>query len=162
MDAADAVDAAARAVAGLTAAGQTVATAESVTGGLIAGRLTGVAGASAAVRGALVVYAPDLKTRLAGVPAEVIAAAGVVSEAVARALAAGARRACAADWGIGVTGVAGPGPSDGVPAGTVWLALAGPDGDQAERLCLPGGRAAVRAAAVDRAVAMLADAVGGV
>ncbi|MDR1450131.1 MAG: CinA family protein [Propionibacteriaceae bacterium] len=143
----------------LTAAGQTVATAESITGGLIAGRLTAVAGASAVVRGGLVVYAADLKTRLAGVPAALIVRAGVVSEAVAAALADGAREACRADWGIGVTGVAGPGPSDGVPAGTVWLAVAGPDGPWTERLSLPGSRAAVRAAVVARAVAALLAAL---
>jgi nicotinamide-nucleotide amidase len=146
---------AATVIAQLTARGQSVATAESITGGLIVGRLTEIAGASMVVRGGLVVYATDLKTRLAGVPADLIAQAGVVSEATARGLAAGARAACLADWGIGVTGVAGPGPSDGVPAGTVWLGVAGPAGEWAERLDLAGDRATIRTAVVHTALAAL-------
>jgi nicotinamide-nucleotide amidase len=149
------VTAAAEIVAALTAAGQTVATAESLTGGLIAAALTDVPGASIAFRGGVVVYTPELKTRLARVPAELIAAEGVVSEAVARKLAEGAVAVCGADWGIGVTGVAGPGPADGVAAGTVWLAVAGPSGTTAELLTLPGGRADVRRETAARALAAL-------
>ncbi|MDR1266494.1 MAG: CinA family protein [Propionibacteriaceae bacterium] len=144
-------------VAALIRGGQTVATAESLTGGLITACLTAVPGASQVVRGGLVVYSADLKTALAGVPAELIEAAGVVSAPVARRLAVGASRRCRADWGIGVTGVAGPGPSAGVAAGVVWLALAGPDGLTAERLALPGDRATVRAGVVVAACRALAD-----
>jgi nicotinamide-nucleotide amidase len=151
----EAGDPAAAIIARLVALDHSLATAESITGGLIAGRLTAVAGASAVFRGGLIVYSTDLKTRLAGVPADLIAEAGVVSEATARGLAQGAQRACLADWGVGVTGVAGPGPSAGVPAGTVWLAVAGPGGSAAERLTLTGDRAAVRSAVVDAALAAL-------
>ena len=140
------------AIRALVAAGATVATCESITGGLICGALTDVPGASEVVRGGLITYATELKTTLAGVDPELIATHGVVSEPVARAMAAGARRTCGADWGIGVTGVAGPGPADGVPAGTVWLALSGPAGETARRLEATGDRAQIRAAVVAAAI----------
>jgi len=141
----------------LTELGATVATCESITGGLICGALTSVAGSSAVVRGGLITYATDVKTSLAGVSPDVIAAYGVVSAEVASAMAAGARRACGADWGVAVTGVAGPGPSDGVPPGTVWLAVAGPADSSVVCLHQTGDRAAVRQATVDTALAMLLD-----
>jgi nicotinamide-nucleotide amidase len=133
-----------RVVTGLITAGETIATCESLTGGLIATLLTSVPGSSETVRGGLVTYAADLKTALAGVPAELIAGQGVVSRPVAIAMAVGARRVCQSDWAVAVTGVAGPGPSEGVPAGVVWMALAGPGEVRAERLHLDGDRAAVR------------------
>ena len=89
--------------------GLTIATAESCTGGLLAGRLTDLAGSSDYVRGGLVVYSDEAKTALAGVPAELIAAHGAVSPEVADALADGARTALWADVGVGITGIAGPG-----------------------------------------------------
>jgi nicotinamide-nucleotide amidase len=141
----------------LVARGETVATCESVTGGLVSGTLTDVPGASQVLRGGLITYATDLKTALAGVDAAVIATSGVVSAAVAAAMAQGVRRVCRADWGIGVTGVAGPGPSDGVPAGTVWLGLAGPAGCRTQQVQVAGTRGEVRAAAVGAALTLLAD-----
>src|SRR6201999_3113454 len=89
--------------------GRTIATAESCTGGLMAGRLTDLAGSSAYVLGGLVVYSNEAKVALAGVPEELIVAHGAVSPEVARALAAGARSRLGADFGIGITGIAGPG-----------------------------------------------------
>lgn len=126
--------------------GWTIATAESCTGGLLAGRLTARAGSSDYVAGGVVVYANEAKTALAGVPAELIAAHGAVSEDVAEALADGARAALGADVGVGITGVAGPGGgSDEKPVGTVCFSVAGPDGARlTRRAWLPGGRADVR------------------
>ncbi len=126
-------------------AGRTVATAESCTGGLMAGRLTDLAGSSAYVLGGLVVYSNEAKVALAGVPAALIEAHGAVSPEVARALAAGARARLGADFGIGITGIAGPGggtPSK--PVGTVCLCVEGPAGAAERTVRLPGGRADVR------------------
>src|SRR6266480_3056648 len=93
--------------------GETLAVAESLTGGLLAATLVDVPGASKAFRGGLVVYATDLKHRLAGVPESLLAERGPVDPDVALALAAGARHACGADWGLATTGVAGPEPQGG-------------------------------------------------
>ena len=132
-------------------AARTIATAESCTGGLLAARLTDLAGSSEYVRGAIVAYANDVKVGLAGVPAELIEAHGAVSEQVAQALADGARAALGADVGVGVTGVAGPGGASAEkPVGLVWLSVsaAARERAQARRLTrsvrLPGGRADVR------------------
>ena len=134
---------------------QTVATCESLTGGLICAALTSVPGSSEVVRGGLITYATDLKTHLAGVDASLIRTHGVVSSEVAQAMAEGVRRVCGADWGIGVTGVAGPGPSDGVDAGTVWLAVVGPTYRSVIELRLEGDRTHVRTNTVTSAVAVL-------
>ncbi len=130
--------------------GWTVATAESCTGGLLAGRLTNRAGSSAYVQGGLVVYANEAKTALAGVPAGLIAAHGAVSREVGEALAVGAREAVGTDVGIGITGIAGPGGgTPDKPVGTVHLAIATPAGIVVHReLHLSGDRAAVRARTV--------------
>lgn len=107
--------------------GETVATAESCTGGLLGSRITDVAGSSAYYRGGAVCYSAELKTQLAGVDPALIREHGEVSEAVARALARGARERFGATWGIGITGIAGPGGgSEAKPVGTVHLAVAGP------------------------------------
>jgi nicotinamide-nucleotide amidase len=112
----------------LVAAGQTVAVAESLTGGLLGAALTELPGSSAAFRGGLLVYATDVKASLAGVPDDVLATEGAVSTATAEALAVGARDRLGATWGIGVTGVAGPDEQEGKPVGTVHVAVAGPPG----------------------------------
>jgi nicotinamide-nucleotide amidase len=143
----------------LVAAGATVAVAESLTGGLLTAALTEPAGASNAVRGGLVVYATDLKATLAGVPVPLLDAEGPVSPDVAGALAAGARDRLGATYGLGVTGVAGPDPQGGRPVGTVYVALAGPRGGRVQQLTLSGDRAAIRAAAVDAALAELLAAL---
>ncbi|MDR0783877.1 MAG: CinA family protein [Propionibacteriaceae bacterium] len=139
--------------------GQTLATCESITGGLIAGALTEVPGASKVFRGALITYATDLKVSLGGLDPELIGEHGVVSEAVARAMAEGACWVCGTDWGIGVTGVAGPGASDGVEPGTAWLAIAGP-GEVTTSFLLEetGERTAIRQAVVARALEELDQA----
>jgi nicotinamide-nucleotide amidase len=144
-------------VRALAARGETVAAAESLTAGLLLAALTEAPGASAVVRGGLVVYGTDLKARLAGVPEALLAERGPVDPDVAAALAEGARERCGASIGLGLTGVAGPGPQDGVPAGTVYVALASPRGGQVSLLRATGGRAAVRAAAVEVAVGLLED-----
>ena len=83
-------------------------------------------GASDVLVGGLVTYSAELKTELAHVPADLIEGEGVVSAAVAREMARGARKVCGTDWAVALTGVAGPGAQDGMPAGTVWIGLAGP------------------------------------
>jgi nicotinamide-nucleotide amidase len=139
--------------------GETLAVAESLTGGLLAATLVDVPGASKAFRGGLVVYATDLKHRLAGVPESLLAERGPVDPDVALALAAGARHACGADWGLATTGVAGPEPQGGVPVGTVYVACAG-ERSEVRPLRLAGDRAAIRRGAVDAALDLLADRLG--
>ncbi len=129
-----------------TAPPQSIAVAESCTGGLLAARLTERPGSSDVVRGGLVVYGNAAKVALAGVPQRVIADHGAVSEQVAEALADGARAALQADVGVGVTGIAGPGGgSHAKPVGLVWLSAGHADGRRITRsVTLPGGRADVR------------------
>ena len=124
----------------------TIATAESCTGGLLAGRLTDLAGSSDYVLGGVVVYANAAKVGLAGVSAALIEAHGAVSPEIAAALADGARAGLGADVGVGITGVAGPGGgTPAKPVGLVCFAVAGPGGERRTRaLTLPGGRADVR------------------
>jgi competence/damage-inducible protein CinA-like protein len=134
-------------VAGLLRSrGWMIATAESCTGGLLAGRLTDLAGSSDYVAGGVVVYSNAAKTALAGVPAALIERVGAVSVEVAEALADGARSALGADVGVGITGVAGPGGgTERKPVGLVCFSVAAPDGARLTRSTrLPGGRAEVR------------------
>jgi competence/damage-inducible protein CinA-like protein len=136
--------------------GLTVATAESCTGGLLAGRLTARAGSSAWVLGGVTAYANSAKEQLLDVPAEMLAEHGAVSPQVAAALADGARARFGADVGVGITGVAGPGGGTAdKPVGTVHLCVAGPDGREARSLVFPGDRAAVRERSVTRAMHLL-------
>jgi nicotinamide-nucleotide amidase len=125
--------------------GSTIATAESCTGGLMAGRLTDLAGSSAYVLGGLVVYSNEAKTALAGVPASLIEAHGAVSPEVATALSAGARARLGADYGIGITGIAGPGGgSEAKPVGTVCISVSSATDAEERTVRLPGGRSDVR------------------
>jgi nicotinamide-nucleotide amidase len=130
----------------LRSRGWMIATAESCTGGLLAGRLTDLAGSSEYVAGGLVVYSNEAKTALAGVPAELIERVGAVSVEVAEALADGARAALGAEVGVGITGVAGPGGGTATkPVGLVCFSAAGPDGARISHSArLPGGRGDVR------------------
>ena len=128
--------------------GETLATAESLTGGLVGGALTDVPGVSAVYRGGVVVYATDLKAKLAGVPEDLLAAVGPVHPDTAAALAAGVRERLEATYGLATTGVAGPDPQAGIEAGTVYVAAAGPGSVQVRKLQLTGDRAAVRRASV--------------
>jgi nicotinamide-nucleotide amidase len=141
----------------LRSRGLRVATAESCTGGLLAGRLTELDGSSAYFPGGVVVYENAAKTALAGVSASVIAAVGAVSQEVAEALADGARTALGADVGIGITGIAGPGGGSAEkPVGTVWLSVSGPDGARLTRhVQLPGNRFDVRDRSTTVAMHML-------
>ncbi len=130
----------------LADAGETIAVAESCTGGLLAARLTELPGSSAVMRGGLVVYSNEAKIALAGVPAALIESVGAVSVEVAVALADGARAALDADVGVGITGIAGPGGGSAQkPVGLVWLSVSHRDGRRMTRsVNLPGGRADVR------------------
>ncbi len=144
----------------LLAMGTTVSCAESCTGGLLAGALTGVPGVSDVFPGAVVTYSNTEKTRLLGVPEELIATAGAVSEDVARAMAEGVRASFATDLGIAVTGIAGPaGGSVLKPVGTVHLALASAAGTTHRRVVLPGDRELVRELAVKCALDLLRRAL---
>lgn len=137
--------------------GETVATAESLTGGGVCAELTSVPGASDVVRGGLIVYADELKVGLAGVPQQLLDERGAVDLEVAELLSAGARERCGADWGLGLTGVAGPGPSDGVAEGTVYVGLAGPTVRLGRLLQAGGGRAGVRTASIEGALQLLRE-----
>ncbi|MEV6690740.1 CinA family protein [Micromonospora sp. NPDC051196] len=141
----------------LTERRETVATVESLTGGLLAATIVEIAGASAVYRGGLVVYATELKEWLAGVPARLLAERGPVDADVAVALAEGGRRRCGADWGLATTGVAGPEPQDGKPVGLVFVAVAGPEGTQVRQLNLDGGRDQIRGATVTEALRLLTE-----
>jgi nicotinamide-nucleotide amidase len=152
----------------LREAGLTLTTAESCTGGLVAERLTRVPGSSDYFLGGEVTYTNELKVRQLGVPADLIAEHGAVSEPVARAMAEGVRRALGSDFGIGITGVAGPdGGSEAKPVGTVHIAVAGPrngEGDTGDvgdietdhrKIRFPGDRERVRQHASQLALEML-------
>jgi nicotinamide-nucleotide amidase len=141
---------------------ETVATAESLTGGLLGGLLTTVPGASAAYLGGVISYATRLKATLAGVAPGTLAELGPVAGRTAAEMAAGVCRTCGADWGLATTGVAGPEPQDGHPVGEVYLAAAHPASGLIEvrELWLTGDRPTIRAAAVTHAVELLAECLG--
>lgn len=140
----------------LKARGWMMATAESCTGGLIAGACTELSGSSDWFERGFVTYSNAAKTELLGVPAALITAEGAVSKAVARAMAAGAVAHARVPLAVAVTGVAGPtGGSADKPVGTVWFGWATPDGVAAERQRFGGDRAAVRQATVQHALAGL-------
>src|SRR3712207_3936693 len=153
--------AAAAAVHALVERRQTLATAESLTGGLVAATFVEIPGVSSVYRGGVVVYATDLKHSLAGVPEDLLAERGPVDPDVARELATGVRERCGADWGVATTGVAGPEPQDGVPVGTVYVAVAGPDGATVRELRLEGNRAAVRDGSVTAVLTLLVETMRG-
>ncbi|GAB2585747.1 CinA family protein [Kribbella endophytica] len=135
----------------------TVATAESLTGGLVGATLTDVPGISAVYRGGVIVYATDLKATLAGVPEDLLAAVGPVHADTAHALAAGVRERLGATYGLATTGVAGPDPQAGIEAGTVYVAAAGPRKVEVRKLSLSGDRAAVRWGSVEAVLKLGAE-----
>lgn len=142
--------------AALTERGLTVACAESCTGGLVLSRLTDVPGSSAYVVGGIVAYSNALKTSALGVPEDLLASHGAVSEPVAAAMAAGIRARTGADIGVGVTGIAGPdGGSERKPVGTVALAVDASFGARARTVQLPGGRTQVKFLASQSALDMV-------
>lgn len=144
-------------VARLTSERLTVATAESLTGGLVAAALTDVPGASLVVRGGVVAYANDVKVSVLGVDALLLADRGAIDPEVAEQMAMGVRRVLSADLGIATTGAAGPEPSDGKPVGTAYIAVAGPESRRVRALALKGGRAEIRLAVVAAALELLAE-----
>ena len=152
--------AAADIVALLTERGLTIATGESLTAGLVASTLADVPGCSAVLRGGVVAYQADIKATLLGVSA-ISLEQGVVSRAVAVAMAQGAARALGADIGIGTTGVAGPEPHDGEPVGSVWIAVAGAGGVRSAHLSLAGDRAQIRCQTVAACWGLVRDLLTG-
>ena len=141
--------------------GWTLGTAESATGGLVAGRLTSVPGASRVFRGSIVSYATDVKESLLEVSGDLVAEHGVVSEPVAVAMADGARERLGADVVVAVTGSAGPEPQER-PVGTVVVAVVTPDGSRVRTLTLPGDRERVRTFASTAALQLLRMSLQGV
>lgn len=152
---------AASVVHSLARRGETLATVESLTGGLLAATIVEVAGVSSVYRGGLVVYATELKSQLADVSEKLLTARGPVDPDVAVALAQGGRWRCAADWCLATTGVAGPEPQGGKPVGLVYVAVAGPSGSAVRRLELGGGRELIRSASVVQAFRLLAERLAG-
>lgn len=134
-----------------------LATAESLTGGLLGAALTGVGGASTVYRGGLITYATDLKASLGTVDAGQLARHGAVSAATAQGLAAGAASRCGAEFAVSLTGVAGPDPQEGYPAGTVFCGWYARGRAGSRELSLSGDRAAIRYAAAAAALGVLAD-----
>ena len=153
-------------VGDLVRQGATVATAESLTGGLLCGALVSVPGASAVVRGGVVAYATDLKAQLAGGPGIVLDRHGPVAADTAVAMAEGVRNQCAATYGVATTGVAGPDPQDGHPPGTFHVAVASAAGVRAGGGAPsphgPAGREMVRRLAVVHALDLLRRCVNGI
>ncbi|MCZ0986566.1 CinA family protein [Streptomyces diastatochromogenes] len=153
----------------LTVRGESLAVAESLTGGLVAAEITAVPGASKVFRGSVTAYATELKHELLAVDATLLAAQGAVDPQVAAQMAAGVRKALGADWGIATTGVAGPEPQDGRPVGTVFVAVDGPltsssgsaGGGKVAALRLNGDRAEIRMESVRSVLALLLRELAG-
>lgn len=152
-------DDAARVVAALLARGHTVATAESLTGGLVADALVRVPGTSAVYLGGIVAYATVMKHELLGVDPDLLDERGAVDPDVAAAMAAGARERLGATWAVATTGAAGPEPQDGKPPGCVYTAVCGPTGLRTEHLTLEGDREHIRRDAAAAALRLLLAAV---
>ncbi|MCP9962759.1 CinA family protein [Streptomyces somaliensis] len=141
--------------------GQTLAVAESLTGGLVAAELTSVPGASRVFRGSVTAYATPLKRDLLGVDGDLLERRGAVDAEVALQMARGVRSRLGAGWGAATTGVAGPEPQDGQPVGAVYVAVCGPPGGTAEggtvaALRLNGDRAEIRKESVRNVLELLA------
>lgn len=136
--------------------GETLALAESCTGGLVAQRITAVPGASAYFLAGYVTYSNEAKVEVLGIPREVLAAHGAVSEATVRAMATGARERSGATWAVSISGIAGPtGGTPEKPVGTVWIGLAGPGVVEARRYQFRGSRQEIRQWAAQTALALL-------
>lgn len=150
---------AARCLDRLRSAGSTLATAESLTAGLVCATLAAVPGASDVLRGGLVAYTSDVKTAVLGVDPSVVATYGVVSGECAGAMARRAVSLFGSTWAVSTTGVAGPDRQEDKPVGTVFVAVAGPGVDRVRPLALHGGRPQIRAATVVEALTMLAAAL---
>jgi len=134
---------------------ESISVAESLTGGGLAQALSSLPGSSEIFRGSVTAYQAEIKSEVLRVPAQLISEMGVVSEEVAISMATGVRDLMNSTWAISTTGVAGPGPTDGVPAGTVWVAIEGPI-SQTLQLELSGTREIVRNATIAGAIAAFA------
>jgi PncC family amidohydrolase len=146
----------------LAARGASVAVAESLTGGLLGAALTETPGSSETFRGGVLAYTTALKVQLLGVDPDLLDREGAVHPEVVRAMARGVRERLATTYGLATTGVAGPDPLDGQPPGTVYVGLAGPDGEQVGSHTWSGlDRAGVRREAVAAALALLRVALAG-
>lgn len=150
-------DLAARIVGLLGQRQQTVAVAESLTGGLLGAAITTVPGASVVFRGGVIAYATDLKAQLLGVSAALLAARGAVDPDVAGAMAEGVRDRLGAAVGVATTGVAGPDPADGKPPGTVHIAVSAGSGPVIRTLALAGTRDEIRRDTVEGSLRLLWD-----
>jgi nicotinamide-nucleotide amidase len=148
---------AATAIELLIARDETVATAESLTGGLVSAALTEVPGASVVVRGGVVSYSTEVKASVLGVDPDLLARAGAVDASVAEQMAAGTRAVLDADYGVATTGVAGPDPAEGKPVGRVFVAVAGPGTSRVQVLDLRGDRALIRAQSVLAVLRLLGE-----
>lgn len=144
----------------LRLAGQTVAVAESLTGGLLCATIVDVPGASDVLRGAVVAYAADVKSGVLGVDPDLVNRVGTVDAEVAAAMAQGVAQLLGATWGLATTGVAGPEPSEGKPVGTVHVAVVGPAGVVNTELLLQGDRRAIREQTVDAVLSLLVARLG--
>ncbi|WP_237773548.1 MULTISPECIES: CinA family protein [Streptomyces] len=157
----------------LAARGETLAVAESLTGGLVAAEITAVSGASKVFRGSVTAYATDLKRSVLGVDGTLLDERGAVDPEVARQMAVGVRKALGADWGLATTGVAGPDPQDGQAVGTVYVAVAGPDVEsmhgyayggadgKVSALRLNGDRSEIRMESVRSVLTLLLEQLSG-
>lgn len=147
---------AAQVLAALTARGEKLAVAESLTGGMVAAALTRVPGASKAFSGSVTAYATEVKRRVLGVDGELLDASGAVDAEVSRQMATGVRELLGAEWGLATTGVAGPEEQDGKPVGTVFVAVVGPPrGPVSKRLLLRGDRVDIQSGSVSAALELL-------
>jgi nicotinamide-nucleotide amidase len=143
----------------LGAAGASLATVESLTGGRLAAAVTAVPGASATYLGGFVTYATGLKETLVGVPHDLVVRFGVVSAECARAMATGCREATGATYALSTTGVAGPDPQEGKPVGTVFVGIAGPEGVTALSMELVGDRHQIQDRTCREALSALCEIV---
>lgn len=150
---------AAQAVRQALESGQSVATAESLTAGMVSAVLADTPGASGMLQGGVVAYQNSVKDRVLHVPADLLARVGSVDPDVARAMAAGARAELGADVGISTTGVAGPDAHDGKPVGRVYIGISTAAGSAAFEYSFTGSRPDIRAAACAAALERLGEAL---
>jgi nicotinamide-nucleotide amidase len=142
-------------VAHLAERSETVAVAESITAGGLGHALTFTPGASAVFLGGVIAYSNDVKVNFLGLSPDLIEKFSVVSEEVANAMADAVREKFGSTWGIATTGIAGPGDYQGIPEGTVWVAIRGPI-NQSIQLRLDSGREAIRTGAISSAIGTFA------
>lgn len=142
-------------IAALVARGQTLSVAESVTAGGLGSAITSTPGASQVFLGGVIAYSNEVKINILGVDGSLIEKHNVVSEEVANAMADAVRAKFGTTWGIATTGIAGPGDYQGIPEGTVWVAIRGPV-NQTIQLQLDSGREAIRTGAISSAIGTFA------